>query len=441
MSLLVGGTLLLVGFGGSLAFERFRIPDFIVLMGLGILLGHVPVAPFGPALLTSLEPILPVFTNLTIAFILFEGGLSLNLHGMGRRMPAVLVHVAASVTIVMLLLWEVSTRIFGLDDVTALVLAGAFCGPSASIVLGFIPQMRLSPEGRGALAFDAVGTNVIAVVVVLFAIQSGTAQATTEIFPYLTQIGVAVLVALGVGFAWRFVAHRWEGRRFLYIASTAWAIVVYAVAQGFLNGNGAVAAFVFGLMLAYRRPSDASERNARTNGLHLFQSEITFGLRTFFFVYLGLLVSFRDLTVSTFLASVLFTAAFLAGRAPSTALLGKVMKLARMERRVILASVARGMTDVVLVLLAIQSGVIPAAAQAFLLGVLPQTILVATLVCAVLLVWAGRAQETPTPAAASAPPLPVLRDPAPSGERQIVVPSPSQAATGVDKPSEPRGHP
>jgi len=58
VSLLIGGTILLVGFAAYLSFQRYRIPDFFVLMILGAVLGMIPVAPFGPGLLASLGPLL-----------------------------------------------------------------------------------------------------------------------------------------------------------------------------------------------------------------------------------------------------------------------------------------------------------------------------------------------------------------------------------------------
>lgn len=67
VSLLIGGTILLVGFAAYLLFQRYRIPDFFVLMMLGAVLGVIPIAPFGPGLLASLGSLLPASEG---AFIL-----------------------------------------------------------------------------------------------------------------------------------------------------------------------------------------------------------------------------------------------------------------------------------------------------------------------------------------------------------------------------------
>lgn len=393
VSLLVGGTLLLIGFGASLVFNRYRIPDFIILILLGIVLARIPVEPFGPNLATSISPIVPVFTHLTIAFILFEGGLSLNLKGAGRGMPGIAAHIIISVILTMALTWFIATRLLGFNDVTGLVLAGAFCGPSGAVILSFAPHLKLKAEAHRAVVFDAVITNVIAVVVVFFAIQSVKEDGVSFITPFLIQLAVATIFAVAVGLAWRQVAARWPNLKFVYIATVAWAIVVYAIADGLINGNGAVAAFVFGLVLAYKTPVEGETEAEKKGSIQEFQSEITFGMRTFFFVYLGLLFTFDQASFEALAGALLLTLAFVAARIPSSLALGRFANYSRRDTRILLGSVARGMTDVVLIILAIQSGVIPQASQTLLLGLVTFTILAATITCAGMIVWAERSQE------------------------------------------------
>jgi len=409
VSLLIAGTLLLIGFGAALVFNRYRIPDFIVLLFLGVLLARIPVEPFGPALAPSLEPILPVFTNATIAFIMFEGGLSLNLRGSAREMPGVLAHVLVSAALTVVVTWFVVTRFLGFDQATGLVVAGAFCGPSAAVIMSFAPRLNLTARAHRAVSLDAVLANVIAVVIVFYVIQSGGAGGTAYLVPYSLQVAAAAVFATVVGVAWRFVTKRWASLKFLYIATLAWAIVVYAVANGLIGENGAVAAFVFGLVLAYRKADAAAPEKSVSEGLQTFQSEVTFGMRTFFFVYLGLLITFDGGTLFSLLGGIVLTLGFVAARAPSSFVLGRLTRMPRKDTRVLVGAVARGMTDVVLVLLAFQSGVVPVSAQPAVIGLVTMAVLVAAVVCALFIVWAERApvvlQATVTDLPAPTPPV------------------------------------
>lgn len=425
VSLLVAGTLLLIGFAAALAFHRFRIPDFIVLLLLGAGLSVIPFQPFGPNLLNSLRPLLPLFTQLTIAFILFEGGLSLRLRESSGSLPAILAHSVGAMTATAVLTWAVLFYAFGLSNATALVVAIAFAGPSASVALSFASRMHISAQAESAIILEGVLTNVIAVVGVLVVLAWYTNPANFLFLPYLGQVLISALLGAVLGLVWGRVVTRLAEQRFIYIATIALAIVVYALAQGFLAQNGAVAVFVLGIALGRERSARAAKRTSAkitrvipaeedllqeltqfveatsgvaagipggskpTQGLRSFQSEITFALRTFFFVYLGLLLVQEWQGLGTIVAALLVVATFVLGRLPTSGLLGWGLAWYPRDTRAVFANMARGMTDVVLVLYAAQSGILPQTDVHYVLGIIPMVVLIAAFVAAGLVIWAG----------------------------------------------------
>lgn len=429
VSLLVAGTLLLIGFAASLAFHRFRTPDFIVLMLLGAALSQIPVAPFGPSLYNSLAPLLPIFTQLTIAFILFEGGLSLRLGQLGRSIPAIVAHGIVAMAATAVLIWFALTAFFGLSQPTALVVAMAFSGPSASIALSFATRMHLDPRAESAIVLEGVLTNVIAVIGVLVVLAWFGAPGNFFFVPYLAQVAEAALLGGAVGYVWARVVNRLAQQHFIYIATIALAIVVYAAAQGFLAENGAVAVFALGIVLGRERIARAAKgANGKrvaappgpsadtmlaeftrfveategpevltepattrpTQNLRSFSSEVTFALRTFFFVYLGLLLTQQWAGLGTVVASLVVVGAFLIGRLPSSYALGWGLALHPRDTRAVYASMARGMTDVVLILFAAQAQILPGAEVNYVLGLIPTVVLFAGIISAGLVMWAGR---------------------------------------------------
>ncbi len=409
MSLLLGGTILLVGFAAYLAFQRYHVPDFLVLIVLGAVLGQLPFAPFGPGLRDSLGSLLPLFLQLTVAFILFEGGLSLRMRTRGRTLVALLAHIVGAFALTLILIWALASYVFGLSGIASLVLATALAGPSASMALSFGPRMHLSERAEAGVILDGVLTNVLAVMGILYILQLSGSGTQGTLVAYGLQAAMAVAFAAAVATLWRQVTRRLRGREFVFIASLAVAVIVYALAQGVLAQNGAAAVFVFGLVLGYHRASTVTEDIAEFVGeftrpaehLRSFQSEVTFALRTFFFLYLGLLLISEWGGPLTILWGALLTLAFVAGRVPSSLAVARALGLPRREGRVLMASMGRGMTDVILILLAVQSGVLSAGDGSFLLSLLPATVLIAAFVCAGLLVWAGR---TPLPSSAPAAP-------------------------------------
>jgi cell volume regulation protein A len=386
----IGGTLLLAGFAAAIVFDRYRVPDFFMLLLLGVVLAHIPVEPFGPSLLTSLAPIVPAFVAVTLALIMFEGGMALDPAEMGKGASAILGHTLGAMAITMAVTWVLATAVLGLSAITGLVLAAAFSGPSATIVMSFAPQLRLSPNGTSIIVLEGVLGNVAAAVVVIFVLQVPGQEA---VLPYLSQTVLAAAVAFLFGLAWRAFLRRLPSRRFVQIATLSFVLVVYAVADGLIARSGVVAAFVLGAVIAYHRRGGHPVEAKETADLKAFQSEITFVLRTFFFVYLGLLMTFDQFSVAALGGAAILVIGFVAARIPTSLLVARSQRLSGRETRVLLGTVGRGMTDVVLVLFAIQSGVLPPGETTFLLGMLPLVILLAAVTCAGLLIWAERGSE------------------------------------------------
>ncbi len=392
VALLVAGALLLVGFVASLAFERFRIPDFFVLILLGIVLGHVPIEPFGASMVVSLQPVLPSFTQLTLAIILFEGGLTFRL-GVGRlKLGVLLGHIAAAMALSMALIYLIGLRVLGLDQLTAMVVGAAFAGPSASIALSFASRLSVRQSTKGAIVLEGVLTNAIAAVLVIFLLNcKGTITANT-VLPYAAQGAIAALGAIAIGFVWHAASERLESFKFIPMATMAMAIVVYAAFQGFVGENGALAAFAFGTAVGYRWPSERSRRQTRDRDdvLKGFQAEVSFALRTFFFTYLGLLITLGGITMQVVLGAVALTLILVVARIPSSLALGRVFLMTPGETLVVVSTVGRGMTDVILVLLAIQSGVLPLADSKVLVSTLTLVVLMSAAAAAALLFYGER---------------------------------------------------
>ncbi len=475
----MAGTLLLIGFAASLAFHRFRIPDFIVLLLLGAALSQIPVKPFGPTLVDSLYPLVPLFTQLTIAFILFEGGLSLRLGKSARSIPAIVTHAVVAMAATAFLIWLVLTAGFGLSQPTALVVAMAFSGPSAAIALSFAPSMHVDPRASGAIVLEGVLTNVIAVIGVLLVLQWYGAPGSFFFLPYLVQVGEAAVLGAAAGYGWARVVNRLTQQHFIYIATIALAVVVYAAAQGFLAQNGAVAVFALGIVLGRERSVKARPADRRrvagngqsaeamlqeltrfveategppvtkevagpkpTQSLRSFSSEVTFALRTFFFVYLGLLLTAGWGGFGTVFAALLLVAAFVLGRLPTSLALGWGLAFYPRDTRAVFASMARGMTDVVLILFAAESGILPSSEVTFILGIVPAVVLVAALVSAALVLWAGRSPgELEAKRILQEEPRPRRPSPATGGHGRAVVAGQNQPGTQPVSAMTPRSGP
>src|SRR3989337_3583646 len=103
--LLAGSAMVLVGFGAAQRFDRFRFPDYFILLAIGLVLGSgvTPMGGLDPR--ESLETVAPFLTKIALAFILFEGGLVLHFRGMGRAWGVAAAHTFAAMALATLGMW------------------------------------------------------------------------------------------------------------------------------------------------------------------------------------------------------------------------------------------------------------------------------------------------------------------------------------------------
>lgn len=417
----IGAGLLLLGYLAYLAFERWRVPDFLFLLLLGIAVGPYGLDAVPPAYRDAIDTAAPVFAAVAVAFLLFEGGVRLPLRGMGRPVALILVHTLLVAAWSSAAVWLVLTRGFGVSPVGALVFAAATLGPSASIVLSFAPRLALDDRARSTVVLEGVVGNVLAFLVVAALAQLLAPAAPAGAVPGVggdlggIALGAALAVAMAVvaGVAWLGITRRRPGSGALHMATLGLAIAVYAAAEGPLGGHGAVGAFAFGLVLGNRGlvrralgvPADVRAHDAE---LARFHGEVTFFIRTFFFVYLGLLFDPGQGALTPVLVAVALTAVFLAARFPTTSLLGRAWGLPRSDVRVVRGTVARGMSDAVVVVYAIQVGLVLPSEAPLLTSALLLTVVVTAVATALLVLLAERARlrapgEAPAPAPPPAP--------------------------------------
>lgn len=316
ISIFLLGAIIVAGFLGNYLFERTRIPDVLLLMLLGVLLGPV-LKIADPAFLT---PLAPFFGALALVIILFDGGLNLNLFKvLGELAPATLFTLMTFVGAV--LMGTLAAYLMGWSFLHALLLGVILGGTASNFVIAVMPHLSVSTEVKTLLSLESAINDTLTIVGAI-ALTGMIATNSVDLQGISNSILGAFTIAAAAGaiagLVWLRVMTHLQEKAFGYMLTLAVLFMLYAGVES-VKANGAIAVLVFGLIMGsskqLQRILDGNQKPIEFEGaLRTFHVEISFFVRTFFFVYLGVILNLSQLTTAVLLVSLVVFFAVLAGR-------------------------------------------------------------------------------------------------------------------------------
>lgn len=356
---LLGG-IIFIGFLGSLFFERTKIPDILVLLLLGMLIGPVfhIVEPLSFAVFT------PYFAALALIILLFEGGLGLNLFSVIKEISK-----ATGFTLLIFLLSVIITgilmsRVFSWDIYHGILLGAVLGGTSSPIVLGILKRVNAPEKVKTLLSLESTLTDVLCIIVaisVIDTILSDSISLSAVGNRLLGAFSIASVVAAVFGVFWLNFLKRFGNVEYGYLLTLAVTFVLYAFVES-INANGAVAALVFGLLLANAKEIAKMLRlrgdyTIKSEIIH-FHKEISFFIRTFFFVYIGVLIDVNSIMNPTFIMMTLsIVVGLVAARGLGVWLSGRIAPEVRDNSKILNAMMPRGLAPAVLASIPLSMGI------------------------------------------------------------------------------------
>jgi potassium/hydrogen antiporter len=287
------GLFVFAAFFFKAVFDRTGVPDVLLLMLCGVILGPVLgwVTPqqFGAAG--------GALSAMALVVILFESGVDLDLSALKPSLAATLTLSLVTFVVTGAICTFAGILFAGLSVSAALMLGAILAGTSSAVVIPLVQSLRMSPTPRTVLILESALTDVLCIVGLFMLIESATKGATT--FGHVAWVLIETLTfAAGIGIlaggAWLMVLRRARRLRHGSYASVGMCFILYGLAEmaGF---SGAITAISFGVVLAsgrrfaaatgWLRPGRLAAFSSREHG---FLKEIIFVLKTFFFVYLGI---------------------------------------------------------------------------------------------------------------------------------------------------------
>ncbi|MBM3154902.1 MAG: hypothetical protein FJ008_06150 [Chloroflexi bacterium] len=315
----LAGILLAIGFLADFLFRKTSFPDVIILIALGYVVG--PLMGFiQPEQITAFSQVVTAFT---LAIILFHGGLHLEFTSVLPIVPRALLLTFLGFGFSMAVVTAFAYYVMEVELLHGLLLGAIIGGTSSAIVIPMINQAKARPEVRAVLDLESAFTDALVIVGALVILQiidtgntdnslAGAGQAVALRF----FLGVLVGVVAGVLWLWALAII--EGETYDDIMTLAIVFLLFFVVEH-LGGSGAIFSLTFVIILGNGMKVAQWIRIRRTVAVHemmmKFYSEISFLIKTFFFVYLGLMITFdmpQPLVIGIILAFVLLFARYLA---------------------------------------------------------------------------------------------------------------------------------
>lgn len=287
-----------------------RVPDLIVLLALGVGLGPVLhwVNP------DHFQTTIRVLGELALILILFEGGLELRLREAIRHFPSGVLLAFVSYGLTLGAVTGVAHWTLHLPVDDSLLLGAAFACSSGTVIIPALQQIDV-PEGiRVTLTVESSLGEIIAVLVVGGLLGADTSESIVSglAIDFTRHVLIGVLLGVAVGFVWSRLWPLVSGQRLGNILNLAVVLGVFSVGR-LVGGSGLLAELVFGLTLAnLLRTPQTIRHEARILAFH---SELSFLVRSFFFVLLGIMAQFtgRQYILPTLaIIAVIFLARYLA---------------------------------------------------------------------------------------------------------------------------------
>jgi potassium/hydrogen antiporter len=295
----VGCTIFLSHYFATL-FVRTKIPDVLWLFIIGLLLGPV----FGVVTPEKFGAVGPVFTTITLVFILFESGIDQRLEPLINSLSGTAKITTYNFIGSLLVAGAIAFFYTDLGLLRSLVLGSIVGGTSSAVVTTLARQFPMAQRSSTILVLESAFSDVFTLAVpltLLTAYKIGKFDVAFVTGQMFAAFILAAMLGIVGAFLWSILLNRMRTLQNTVFTTPAFVFIIYGFVE-ILNYSGPIAALAFGITLGNidvlgppimknvisRKPISLTDHE------RAFFSEAVFLLRTFFFVYIGISVRFQD---------------------------------------------------------------------------------------------------------------------------------------------------
>lgn len=331
---------LLLGYLGSIFYNRTKIPDLIWLIGFGILLGPV-FHLYDPELFIKISTLMSITA---LCIILFDAGINIDIYTVIKAIPKAiaLVTFTFSMTIISIGLF---LKFYMPQDFTLLqgILLGTMVGGTSTVTtIGILSAIEKHISDiksiKVILTLESVLTDPLCIITAITLIQMimlPTISLTEGIKDIFFSFTTSSLLGFIAGLFWAVILDKLSGKPLNYMITIAILFLTYIISEKIGgHGSGPIAALMFGLILTnfnYINKKFGNKKTLRIDKKELrsLHEEITFLIKSFFFVYIGLIIS---ISIKHLIAGLILSGICLAVRFAAATIVSSIMKFTKLEK-------------------------------------------------------------------------------------------------------------
>ncbi len=299
--------IILLGYLSDALFRMTRIPEILILLLIGIIL--VPVGHIIPEKYTTvLRDFVPLFGSIALIMIMFDGGRKIDFEatvsGSGKGLILAVLDVSFSMIFISLLMHY----IFYWPFIYGAILGTTIGETTAVVIVPVATRIKIPNALYNMAITEATFNSVVDILLfyLLLVLFSGSTFVVSSYTKYAVDyLSVAVFLGLIVGFLWLFTLNILKGAKG-YVATLGIAFLLYGVVD-YLGGAAVFAIFIFAIIIGNYKTIGKHlnlKIDIHENEMSIVENELEFIVRTFFFVFIGMIAI---ISISYFVYALIIT--------------------------------------------------------------------------------------------------------------------------------------
>ena len=293
--LMVCGIILALGTSSAVLAQKLKMPDVVVFLVIGILLGPGVAGVIDIKADSALNQLVLIFGS---CYILFDGGASLRLKVLKEVWITIVILATVGVLITAAVTGLAAYYLLGVPVIVAALLAVTIASTDPATLVPVLRQVKIKDRVAQTVmsesAFNDATGAILTFAVLAIAMRKGEVSVSAALLDLLKQASFGLIAGVILGYlAAMLIAHEKYGFLQEYGPAVSLMAVIgaYLGADG-LEASGFMAVFVFGIMIGNKDVFGFSMESGEQEKLDDFVMTTGLMMRMFIFILLGTQVDF-----------------------------------------------------------------------------------------------------------------------------------------------------